>query len=57
MKYITGIFYDIKNTNKFSDAFLNIFDSINLENGVYSIIIENNHQKISQKFIYRKSDS
>ena len=29
----------------------------NLENGVYSIIIENNHQKISQKFIYRKSDS
>lgn len=35
MKYITGKFYDIKNTNKFSDAFLNIFDSINLENGVY----------------------
>ena len=29
----------------------------NLENGVYSIIIENNHQKISQKFIYRKSYS
>ena len=29
----------------------------NLENGVYSIIIENNHQKIFQKFIYRKSDS
>ena len=29
----------------------------NLENGVYSIIIENDNQKISQKFIYRKSDS
>ena len=29
----------------------------NLENGVYSIIIENNEKSFSQKFIYRKSDS
>ncbi|RCL68847.1 MAG: T9SS C-terminal target domain-containing protein, partial [Cryomorphaceae bacterium] len=29
----------------------------NLENGVYSISIENDNQKISQKFIYRKTHS
>ena len=28
-----------------------------LENGVYSIIIENDEKRFSQKFIYRKSDS
>ena len=35
MRYITGAFYDLENPQKFSDACLNIFDSINSETGVY----------------------
>ena len=46
-----------KQRGKISSSNAKIKLDNNLENGVYSIIIENDEKKISQKFIYRKIDS
>jgi len=46
-----------KQRGKISSSNAKIKLDNNLENGVYSIIIENAEKKISKKFIYRKIDS